>query len=88
MANRALLRAACLIGALSCLAGAAWLAFDWADSGPDGTCGNFIRYKGAGGRCADIIRHRILGVAGCLMVTIALLIVVWVTRPGRDLRSS
>ena len=66
-----------------CLAWAAYLAFDWADFGSDSTCGNFIRYKGSGGTCADIMRNRGLGVIGLVTVAVVLLVVTtlpWLRR--------
>ena len=65
-------QAPAVLAALCCLAGAAYFAFDWADYGTDSTCGNFFRYKGHGGTCADIMRNRILGVIGLVALAIAL----------------
>jgi hypothetical protein len=75
MPNRVFLRLACVVGAVGCLGAAAYLALDWADYGSDSTCGNFIRYKGNGGACADIMRNRVLGVIG-LVALAALLVAV------------
>jgi hypothetical protein len=66
--------------ALACLGFAAYLAFDWADYGSDSTCGNFIRYKGAGGTCAHIMRGRVIGVVGLIVTSILLLGVAWTAR--------
>jgi hypothetical protein len=83
MPNRALVRAGSIAAALACLGIAAYLAFDWADYGSDSTCGNFIRYKGAGGTCAHIMRNRVLGVAGLVVASIVLLGIAWTARARR-----
>ena len=85
--GRTLLKVACALGALGCLASAAYLAFDWADYGSDSTCGNFIRYKGAGGTCAHIMRGRVLGVVGLVVAAIVLLGTTWMTRQRPALES-
>jgi hypothetical protein len=87
MTPRALLRAGSVAGALVCLGGVAWLALDWADYGTDSTCGNFIRYKGAGGTCARIVHGRILGAVVLGVAAIALIGCAWITRPRRTLES-
>ena len=75
------LRAIVVLLAVACLAAAAYLAFDWADYGTDSTCGNFIRYKGHGGTCADIMRNRVLGVIG--LVALAAVFAVAAAWPPR-----
>jgi hypothetical protein len=87
MTSRTLLKVACTLGAIGCLASAAYLAFDWADYASDSTCGNFIRYKGAGGTCAHIMRGRVVGVAGLVVVAIVLLGAAWMTRQRPALES-
>ena len=67
MRNRAWLGVGSVLVALACLAGAAWLALDWADYGSDSTCGNFIR-RGAGEYCAHIRRGRISGLVVLIAV--------------------
>jgi hypothetical protein len=81
--SRSLWRALGVLAAVACLAWAAYLAFDWADYGADSTCGNFIRYKGSGGTCAEIMRNRVLGVIGLVTVAVVLLVVAalpWLRR--------
>jgi hypothetical protein len=65
--------------ALACLGLAAYLAFDWADYGSDSTCGSLVRYKGAGGTCAHIMRGRALGVVALGVAALVLLGVTWIT---------
>ncbi len=72
---RTFVRAAAALCAVGCIAVSAFLAFDWADYGTDSTCGNFIRYKGAGAPCSDIIRNRALAVTVLVLMAIALVIV-------------
>ena len=55
--------------AVSCLAVATYLAFDWADYGEDSTCGNFIRRAPWTGSCSAIMWHRVFAVIG--LVTFA-----------------
>ena len=88
MAHRALLRAGSLATALACLGVAAYLAFDWADYGSDSTCGSLVRYKGAGGTCAQIMRGRVFGVVALGTAAILLFGVVWITRRPRAFESS
>jgi hypothetical protein len=73
--SRSLWRALGVLAAVAGLAWAAYLAFDWADYGSDSTCGNFIRYRGSGGTCADIMRNRVLGVIGLVTIAVVLLVV-------------
>jgi hypothetical protein len=80
---RALLRVGSVVVAVSCLGVAAYLAFDWADYGSDSTCGNFIRYKGAGGTCAHIMRGRVFGVVALIVASLVLLGLAWTTRQPR-----
>jgi len=87
MTSRTLLKVTCALGAFGCLVGAAYLAFDWADYGCDSTCGNFVRYKGAGGTCAHIMRGRVLGVVGLVVTAIVLLGAAWLTRQRPALES-
>jgi hypothetical protein len=70
-----LLRLVCVAVAIVCLAGAAYLAFDRADYGYDSTCGNFFRYKGAGGTCAHVMRNRALEAGGLVVIAGSLLAV-------------
>ena len=65
--------------ALACLGLAAYLAFDWADYGSDSTCGSLVRYKGAGGTCAHIMRGRVVGVVALGVAAIVLLGVACIT---------
>jgi hypothetical protein len=65
--------------ALACLGFAAYLAFDWADYGSDSTCGSLVRYKGAGGTCAHIMRGRAFGVVALGVAAIVLLSLAWIT---------
>lgn len=88
MAHRLLLRAVGAAIALACLGAAAWLAFDWADYGSDSTCGSLVRYKGAGGTCAHIMRGRALGVLGFVVTAIVLLGLAWTTRRIRAFESN
>ena len=88
VAQRAVLRVGSLAVALACLAVAAYLAFDWADYGSDSTCGSLVRYKGAGGTCAHIMRGRVFGVIALGAAALLLLGVVWITRRRRALESS
>jgi hypothetical protein len=81
--DRALLRAGSVAAALTCLAAAAWLALDWVDYGSDSTCGSLVRYKGAGGTCAQTMHRRIGGVVG-LVVAAILLIGIALTLRHRD----
>jgi hypothetical protein len=74
--------------ALACVGVAAYLAFDWADYGSDSTCGSLVRYKGAGGTCAHIMRGRVFGVLALGAAAIVLLGVAWITRRPRALESS
>ena len=77
------MRAIGVFVAVVCLAWAAYLAFDWADYGSDSTCGNFIRYKGNGGTCADIMRNRVFGVIALVVIAIVLLVAsAWPRRRG------
>jgi hypothetical protein len=69
--------------AFACLGAAAYLAFDWADYGSDSTCGSLVRYKGAGGTCAHIMRGRILGVVALALAACFLIGVAWFTRRRR-----
>jgi hypothetical protein len=85
VARRALLRVGSVAVALACLGVAAYLAFDWADYGADSTCGSLIRYKGAGGTCAHIMRGRAFGVAALGLAAIVLLGVAWFARQPRVL---
>jgi hypothetical protein len=71
--------------ALACLGVAAWLAFDWADYGSDSTCGSLVRYKGAGGTCAHIVRGRAIGVVGFAVAAFVLLGLAAATRRPRTL---
>ena len=87
MGNRAFLRTACAAAALACIAGAAWFALDWADYGSDSTCGNFIRYKGAGGHCAQVMHGRIAGAVGLVAIAIALTIVAAIRPPNHGLHA-
>jgi hypothetical protein len=80
MQNRAWLGVGSVIGALGCLAGAAWLALDWADYGYDGTCGNFIR-RGAGEYCAHIRRGRTAGFV--VLIVVAALFVAFAAHSFR-----
>ena len=77
MAHRALLRVGSVALALACLGVAAYLAFDWADYGSDSTCGSLVRYKGAGGTCAHIMRGRAFGILALGLAAIILLGVAW-----------
>ena len=58
-----------------CLAIAAYLTFDWADYGADSTCGNLVRYKGAGPPCSDIMRHRAIAVIALVVAAVVLVAV-------------
>jgi hypothetical protein len=74
--------------ALVCLAVAGYLAFDWADYGSDSTCGNFIRYKGAGGTCAHVMRNRVIAVVALVAFAgVVLLAVWWRVHRGRSAHS-
>jgi hypothetical protein len=79
---RAWVRIAAGLLAIGCLAISAYLAFDWADYGDDSTCGNFIRYKGAGPPCAEIMQHRLIGVVALVVLALALAVVAVSTRTG------
>ena len=83
MAHRALLRVGSAALALACLGVAAYLAFDWADYGSDSTCGSLVRYKGAGGTCAHIMRGRAFGVAALGVAAIVLVGITWFARQRR-----
>lgn len=83
VARRALLRVGSLALALACLGVAAYLAFDWADYGSDSTCGSLVRYKGAGGTCAHIMRGRAFGVVALALAAGFLIGVAWFTRRRR-----
>ena len=78
---RAALRAIAAVLALGCIATAAYFAFDWADYGSDSTCGNFVRYKGAGPPCSDIMRNRLL-IVTVLVISAIALVVAAVSRRG------
>jgi hypothetical protein len=78
------LRSLCLAVAVGCIALAVYLAFDWADYGSDSTCGNLVtnRKTWADSPCADIMRHRGIGVivlGACAVV----LVIIAVARPRR-----
>jgi hypothetical protein len=81
-------RAVGIGGAVACLALAAYLAFDWADYGSDSTCGNFVRYEGAGGTCAHIMRNRVIGVIALVANAVVLLVVATWPSPRRGDTSS
>ena len=66
--------------AIACLGAAAFLALDWADYGADSTCGNLVRYKGAGGTCAHLIRGRAFGVAALTLIAIVVVAIGWSVR--------
>ena len=83
MAQRAVLRVGSVALALACLGVAAYLAFDWADYGSDSTCGSLVRYKGAGGTCAHIMRGRAFGVVALVLAAIVLLGITWYARQRR-----
>ena len=85
MAYRALLRVGSVALALACLGVAAYLAFDWADYGSDSTCGSLVRYKGAGGTCAHMMRGRAFGIVVLGLAAIVLLGVAWFARQRRAL---
>jgi hypothetical protein len=88
VAHRALLRVGSLATALACLGIAAYFAVDWADYGSDSTCGSLVRYKGAGGTCAHIMRGRVFAVVALGAAAIFLLGVTWITRRPRALESN
>jgi hypothetical protein len=88
VARRALLRVVSVALAFACLGVAAYLAFDWADYGSDSTCGSLVRYKGAGGTCAHIVRGRVIGVVAFGVAAIVLLGVAWITRQPRAFESN
>jgi hypothetical protein len=71
--------------ALACLGVAAYFAFDWADYGSDSTCGSLVRYKGAGGTCAHIMRGRAFGIFALVLAAIVLLGITWFARRRRAL---
>jgi hypothetical protein len=73
---------------LASLGCAAYLAFDWADYGSDSTCGSLVRYKGAGGTCAHIMRGRLFGVIALGLAAILLIGVAWFTRQRRAYEAS
>ena len=81
--GRTSLRVGSVVAALACLAGTAWFVLDWADYGSDGTCGNLIRYKGAGGNCAHIAHGRTLGAVLLGVAALALLTFAVIARPRR-----
>jgi hypothetical protein len=68
------------VAALACVGLAAYLAFDWADDGPDSTCGSLVRYKGAGGTCAHVMRGRAFGAMVLGLTAIVLLAGAWIAR--------
>jgi hypothetical protein len=76
-----------VVAALACLGVAAWLAFDWADYGSDSTCGSLVRYKGAGGTCAHIVRGRAIGAVGFVLSALVLLGLAATTRRPHSLPS-
>jgi hypothetical protein len=71
--------------ALACLGVAAYFAFGWADYGSDSTCGSLVRYKGAGGTCAHIMRGRAFGIVALVLAAIVLLGIAWFARRRRAL---
>jgi hypothetical protein len=74
--------------ALGCLGVAAYVAFDWADYGSDSTCGSLVRYKGAGGTCAHIMRGRAFGIFALVLAAILLLGITWFARQRRAVEPS
>jgi len=84
--TRSLVRTLAGMATVACLAIAAYLAFDWADLGLDSTCGNLIRRKSAVGPCADIVRHRLIGVI--VLVTLAIVLAVVAAWPARAVDST
>jgi len=86
--HRALLRIGSAALALACLGVAAYLVFDWADYGSDSTCGSLVRYKGAGGTCAHIMRGRAFGAVALGIAATLLLGVAWFAGRRRAVEQS